>query len=468
MLHPVVEQAQAWLREHEAELLADYQAILRIPSLESDPLPNAPFGQANRDALDLALELSKKYGFETKDIEGYCGYAEFGSGEKMVMSLGHLDVVPTGPGWKYPEFGAEIHDGYVYARGACDDKGPTMASFYAMRALKAVAPDLGVRLRQVYGCNEESGFKCVHRYMETEEPPTWGIAPDSGWPLCHAEKGISSLVLSAPLYKGDVELLEITGGQRPNIVIDKVTARLKVNPPAMALVQEKTESYWDANLTASWDGDVLNIEARGKAAHGSTPFMGDSAATRCLRFLFTIAPIEAEEYFERLLLATHPSGVGLGIHGRDDDTGDLTSNIGIVSTEGGAVKLLANVRYPATWKGTTLLELAEAFVKKLDNGWSVEQLGDSPSLYFPLESPLVKALVDAYREETGDMTEPFTMGGGTYARAVPNMVSVGTAWPGDGRAHETDERLKVEHLYKASRIYAHMLYALVELAKSGA
>ncbi len=106
MLDPVVEKAQAWLREHETELLDDYRDMLRIPSLESDPLPNAPFGQANRDALDLALKLCDKYGFKTADIEGYCGYGEFGSGDKMVMSLGHLDVVPTGPGWKHPEFGA--------------------------------------------------------------------------------------------------------------------------------------------------------------------------------------------------------------------------------------------------------------------------------------------------------------------------------------------------------------------------
>lgn len=466
MLHAVVVSAQAWLGEHETELLQDYQAMLRIPSLEEGALPNAPFGRANRDALDLALALSVKYGFKTADIEGYCGYAEFGKGEKMVMSLGHLDVVPTGPGWKYPEFGAEIHEGYVYARGATDDKGPTMASFYAMRALMAVAPDLGVRFRQVFGCNEESGFKCVARYVETEELPTWGIAPDSGWPLCHAEKGITSLVVSAPLYKGDVELLDIGGGQRPNIVIDKVVAKLKVNPPAMAHVKEKVAANWDANVIAKWDGDILTIEARGKAAHGATPFMGDSAATRAFRFLFTIAPTEAEEYFERLLLVTHPSGVGLGIHGRDDDTGDLTSNVGIVSTEHGTVRLLSNIRYPATWKGDYVASLAKEFFKKLDASWSVAQLGDSPSLYFPLDSPLVKVLVEAYRDETGDMREPFTMGGGTYARAVPNMVSVGTCWPGDGRAHETDERLKVDHLYKASRIYAHMLHSLAELASS--
>ncbi|MHB8634936.1 MAG: Sapep family Mn(2+)-dependent dipeptidase [Fimbriimonadaceae bacterium] len=464
MLHPLVEAAQNWLRAHETELLADYQAMLRIPSLESEALPKAPFGKANREALDLALALSVKYGFKTADIEGYCGYAEFGKGEKMIMSLGHLDVVPTGPGWKYPEFGAEIHDGYVYARGATDDKGPTMASFYAMRALMAVAPDLGVRFRQVFGCNEESGFKCVARYVETEELPTWGIAPDSGWPLCHAEKGITSLVVSAPLYRGDVELLDIGGGQRPNIVIDKVVARLKVGPAAIADVKEKVAGYWDANVTTKWEGEVLTIEARGKAAHGSTPFMGDSAATRAFRFFFSIAPTDAQEYFERLLMVTHPSGVGLGIHGRDDETGDLTSNVGILSTESGTIRLLANIRYPATWKGEHVEERSTAFFKKADSSWSVTQLGDSPSLYFPLSSPLIKTLVDAYRAETGDTAEPFTMGGGTYARAVPNMVSVGTCWPGDGRAHETDERLKVEHLFKASRIYAHMLFSLGELA----
>ena len=46
---------------------------------------------------------------------------------------------------------------------------------------------------------------------------------------------------------------------------------------------------------------------------------------------------------------------------------------------------------------------------------------------------------------------------------MPNTVSVGTGWEGDGRAHETDERLKIEHLYRMSRIYAHMLYRLATL-----
>ena len=56
--------------------------------------------------------------------------------------LGHLDVVPVGSGWKHEPFGAEIDGEYVYARGATDDKGPTMASFYAIRAIKECVPEL--------------------------------------------------------------------------------------------------------------------------------------------------------------------------------------------------------------------------------------------------------------------------------------------------------------------------------------
>ena len=76
----------------------------------------------------------------------------------------------------------------------------------------------------------------------------------------------------------------------------------------------------------------------------------------------------------------------------------------------------------------------------------------------------MKTICEVYKEETGDDSKPEVMGGGTYARAIPNTVSIGTGWEGDGKAHETDERLKVENLFKMSRIYAHILYRLALLA----
>lgn len=455
-----------WLSAHEQSLLDDYRALLKFPSIEEDPLPNAPFGQANRDALDFMLRLSQKHGMTTKDLEGYCGYAEFGEGEKMVMTLGHLDVVPVGPGWKHEPFGAEIDEGYVYARGAVDDKGPTMAAFYAALAIKECVPDPGVRLRSVFGCNEESGFNCVRRYVQTEEAPTFGVAPDSGWPLYHAEKGISNMVVAAACPKGEMELLEIKGGQRPNIVIDTCSAQVRVSESAREHVQQKIEDSWDHNLTTQWDGDVLNVYAVGKAAHGSMPYLGDSAAIRALRFLREIAPLSVQEEYEDLFNVPMTQGEGVGIEGADEVSGALSCNLGVVSTEGGEVKFLLNVRYPVTWKGEEMFERCRKKLASMRPGYRLESCSDSPSLYFPLDHPLVSTICDAFKAETGEEKKPGVMGGGTYARAVPNTVSIGTGWAGDGPAHETDERLKIEHLYKMSRIYAHILFRLCQKAAS--
>ena len=296
MSDPIVERAQEWLRANEQSLLDDYRTLLRFPSLEGSASPGAPFGKENREALDFMLGLCTSSGMQTKDVEGYIGFGEFGVGPQLVMTLGHLDVVPVGPGWKHEPFGAEIDEGYVYARGAVDDKGPTMAAFYAARALQAVWPEVPVRIRSVFGCNEESGFKCVERYMETEEAPTFGVAPDSGWPLYHAEKGIANLTVVAPRPRGPVELLSIEGGQRPNIVIDSCVARVKVDSSIRGEVEAKIADGWDKNLTVSWEDDELRVHASGKAAHGSTPYMGDSAAIRALRFLFGLAPLEQSEH----------------------------------------------------------------------------------------------------------------------------------------------------------------------------
>ena len=99
MADPKVAQLHAWLAEHESALLDDHRTLPRFPSLEADALPGAPFGQANRDALDWMLEKAASAGIATKDLDGFCGYAESGPGERMIMSLGHLDVVPVGTGW---------------------------------------------------------------------------------------------------------------------------------------------------------------------------------------------------------------------------------------------------------------------------------------------------------------------------------------------------------------------------------
>lgn len=463
MSDPAITRIQDWLRAHEHELLEDTRAIIRIPSIEGEPAENAPFGIECRRALDLALEKCTSFGFSTTDLEGYLGYAEIGQGERLILVLGHLDVVPVGPGWHFDPFGAEISEGYIYGRGTTDDKGPAMAALYAARAIKECFPELNARIRVAFGCNEESGFKCVTRYVKTEEAPMFGIAPDAMWPLCHAEKGISNITLTAPIPGGDFALVSLSGGQRANIVIDKCEAEVHVAASVRSAVEAKLAEKWDKNVDFAWEGEILKLTAVGKAAHGASPHLGDSAATRMFRILMEICPTEENGWFELLMESAQISGAGIGISGYDDVSHELTCNLGIVSTDNGTIKLLYNIRYPVTWSFEELRSRLDKKVISMGRGFVVDSMTDSKALYFPLEHPLVSTICDVVREETGDTTPPGTMGGGTYARAVANTVAIGTSWDGDGKAHETDERIKVESLFRASRIYAHILYRLATI-----
>lgn len=65
-----------------------------------------------------------------------------GKAPRLVL-LGHLDTVPIGSGWSFPPLGAEISNGKIYGRGACDMKGGVAVAiglFEAMTNLQITPP----------------------------------------------------------------------------------------------------------------------------------------------------------------------------------------------------------------------------------------------------------------------------------------------------------------------------------------
>ena len=83
------------------------------------------------------------------------------------------------------------------------------------------------------------------------------------------------------------------------------------------------------------------------------------------------------------------------------------------------------------------------------------------SLYVPLDSPLVESLLAVYRDLTGDMTEPISSGGATFARTMPNCVAFGAQTKGaDVTEHQIDEHMSVDNFNEAMEIYAHAVKKL--------
>ncbi len=465
--NPDVQKLHAWIDSHQDEIVTALQGVLRIPSLKDEPAPNAPFGSACRDALDYTLNLCGALGFRTKDVDGYAGHAEFGEGAEYVGALGHLGVVPEGEGWTDPPYSATLRDGFIYARGSSDDKGPTYAALYGAKALLDSGLPLKRRVRVIFGCDEESGFGCVHHYFDVvgEERPVVGFTPDAGFPLIYAEKGIANLIFEKKrrALDADLHIVSGSGGLRPNMVPEYAEATLAGTPDGLARAAQILDEYWDRNVTLHPANDTLRVVAQGKSAHGSRPTLGDNAVARLARALATLDLGDTKEWLDWIAKTVDTTGQALGITHTDDVAGPLTSNLGIFELSADMVRLTYNIRYPVTWNLDALIEANKAVRDK--DGWTLAEQHDQAPLYVRLDEEPVATLLRVYRENTGDHTsQPGTMGGGTYARATPHVVAYGAGFPGgtDGPAHEQDERIAVETLLNAAKIYAQAFY---ELAK---
>ncbi|MED4164975.1 Sapep family Mn(2+)-dependent dipeptidase, partial [Halalkalibacterium halodurans] len=223
-----------WLKEvknRRDEIVYELREFLQYDSVydEKTRKAGAPFGTKIEAALLHLLNLGKKANFSVKNLEGYAGYIEMGQGEESVGILCHIDVVPPGEGWSSPPFAAEIQNDRIVARGALDDKGPTIAAFFAMRIIHELNLSIKRRVRLIIGTDEERNWECVDFYFRHEEMPTVGIVPDADFPIIVAEKGVLDVEVSIPFHdtsEHPVRLQTFYAGERLNMVPDRAIASL--------------------------------------------------------------------------------------------------------------------------------------------------------------------------------------------------------------------------------------------------
>lgn len=408
--------------------------LISIKSVEESPLPDMPFGKGVADALDTALDYAEKLGFRIKNGDGYYGYAEIGEGNEMIAALGHLDTVPIGNGWTIPPLDGAIIDGYLCGRGVLDDKVPILACLFATYELIQEGKKPNKRIRIIFGCDEESGWQCMERYLQNEELPTMAFTPDSDFPVINCEKGVVyyDIVMPKPDY-----IKSINGGDRPNMVMDKVVAELYSDIITNNDILTKYGIEKKGNI----------LTACGVSAHGSSPFIGDNAFWKLVKFF-------AENYggewskLSKIVLNTDGSGYNLKLH--DDISGDLTINIGTIYTSDNDIHFSLDIRYPISYNKEYITEV---LVKTFDE-YKVRQGFYHNPLYVPPNHELCRILLDAYEQITGEKSEPITIGGGTYARALPTAVAFGPVFPNqESTIHQKDERAKISDLKKMYDIY---------------
>lgn len=418
---------------YSEEMLAKLRDLVSINSVQSAPLPNAPFGEGPRKALDYTLNLCKEFGFRVKDVDGYCGWAEVGEGELFGV-LAHLDTVPLGDdGWKCPPLSGQIIDGEIYGRGTVDDKGPLINALYAVKSLLDEGKLPKKRIRFIFGCNEETDWHCIERYLLTEEIPTQAISPDGDYPVINCEKGLGHYELSMPCPEC---LLALKAGERVNMVPDKAYAEISTT-------SDVTVTYaLSHDVTIKKDGDKWIVTASGRAAHGSTPHLGVNALLKVINTISSLDDVLSAlaKGFE----STDGSSCGIGFS--DEVSGNLTMTVGYGKIEDGLLKFGLDIRFPVTFTNDDVYN----GLKKAFPFAEVTLKHAHPCLYFPKDHPFVQTLLASYIEVTGDVNaQPQTIGGATYARAIPNTLAFGPVFPDrENLCHQVNERVSLEDFEK--------------------
>lgn len=410
------------------EMIEALQKLVSFQSIAKEEGPEYPYGKEVCGAKEYVLELAKSFGMRVEDVPGKYAYIEIGEGPRLIGILSHLDVVPAGDGWTQDPFGGEITDGKIYGRGTTDDKGPTIAVLYAMKALKEKTT-LSARIRLILGQTEENGeWRDIESYTDAEEIPECGFTPDGDFPAIQNELGAMVFRVQMP----QSGFLQGEGGTAPNMV------------PARAWVKTEFGTY----------------EASGKACHGCAPWLGLNGISELMEKVYQAEP---ENRFLRMyadLIGKTIYGEKLGI-AAEDESGKLTLNVGLLEVRDETTTLMVDIRYPAKKNPD---EISGSLVRQFSSyGASCECVYHVRPLYTPSDSPVLGALLSAYREVTGDDSRPISIGGGTYAKAMPNMVAFGPNFPGhENREHMEDEYILVEDFLKLEEIYERALAYLLD------
>jgi succinyl-diaminopimelate desuccinylase len=382
--------------------LALAQAMIRCASVTP----------ADAGAQGVLAEALERLGFTVTrlrfgSIENL--FARLGDGTPHICFAGHTDVVPVGAAqWRHDPFGAEVHDGVLYGRGACDMKGGIAAFVAAVAQLLADAPPSG-------------------------RPASAGLA-----------HGSISLLIT-----GDEEADAIDGTVR---VLDWMAAHQQI--PDFCLVGEPTCPVRLGDMIKIGRRGSLNarITVHGTQGHVAYPHRADNPVHRLVRAAsaLTAAPLDAgTEWFG-------PSSLQF----TSLDVGNTATNI-IPAAARGALNIRFNDRHTgaslSTWLHAVLSQHAERF--DLDVSISGESFITPPDSTKP--DGMVEVLRRAVAEASGVEPKLDTGGGTSDARFIARYCPVAEFGLVGSSMHQADERVPLAELRALAGIYRAALAALL-------
>ena len=416
--------------EHFDEILTDLGEIMSIDSSYSQPAEGKPFGEGSAAALAWGAEKGRQLGLRVRNFDNYAVSMTFGS-DPVLGILSHLDVVPaSAEGWHYPPFACTVDGDTIYGRGAIDDKGPSVAVLWAVKALKELNIPLSKGFRIIFGGDEEQGCEDIVYYEKQEAFPPMVFTPDGSFPVLNCEKGMVHLTFSTPFEDSDIT--EIRGGSVINAIPDKCRITF-----------------------AGTDGTTLMYG--GKPAHASRPENGVNAITKFLEaYKKNCGKMPQLCALRRMFPHGEFDGESLGLGFEDEVSGKMTCALTLLSTEGGRLRGGIDIRFPID---RSYDEISRIVIQELkSSGFEIDECSGMEPHYVPADSPFVQTLLDVYEEVKGERGEPIAEGGITYVHNTEGGVAFGAEFPWENNnMHGVDEHISIETFKMNLNMYANAI-----------
>ena len=455
------QKVDRFLEENRDNIINDITRMCRIPAVRGEALPDEPFGKDCADALRLAVQIGEEMGFKTESYVSQ-GYAlvSYGDGDKTIGFLGHTDVVPAGDGWTMSEpFEPKLVDGRLYGRGVMDNKAGVAAGYYVMKAVRDLNLPVKSKLLTVVGNCEETGMEDMDNFSAQQPAPDVCLVTDGSFPVCYGEKHIVYGHFTA--NKAFEQIISINGGTVVNAVPASATAEIKSTPALKAELKELCACREGLSIAES--GNTITLTAAGLSSHASSPHKGKNALGILVSALYDCKSLCEND--RSILNVVNTSlkdyyGEALGVAHSDEKMGKATISLDIAETNNGILTVKVDMRVCCSISGDEMLQRVTSAFEK--GGYKQIYSHISEGYFIDPDGEIISSIMDIYRDVTGEKdAQPYTMGGGTYARRVKNAFVCGPTFPnrvyspalGHGAIHQPDENMVIDDFMQAMKIY---------------
>jgi putative selenium metabolism hydrolase len=389
------------LTDHDRTELVDFlQDIVRTPSLS---------GEEDRVATRIAAAM-RRAGFRevySDRIGNVVG--RMGNGKRPVLLYnGHMDTVGISDrtAWVHDPFGADIVDGVLYGRGACDMKGALAAIIWGAKKLHDARVHLNGELVLAAVVQEEPCEGLAMKVLVEEE----GLRPD--W-----------------VVLGEPSNLQLSRGHRGRVELEVVT--------------------------------------HGRTCHASRPDLGDNALYSAARLIFNLELLAEQLGYDAFLgpgslAVTHvESRAGSRNAIPDYARFIIDRRLTLGETEAKAVAEVQNIIAREQIR-------AEVSVTEYNGtsytGYQARQHNYFPAWALEEEHPLLQTALRAAKKRLGYRTTANQWGfstDGVYTMGVAGIPTIGFG-PGEEKfAHTADEQIRLEDVFKATAVYAQLAVELL-------